>query len=420
MPKLSIEGNIVNIYGVTRGRVEIGDDGIIAAVGKDTGNADFVLKDELIFPGFIDLHVHARECVDHSWDYKEDFATAGAAAINGGVVAFADMPNNPVPPLDDASYKAKAELIKKSAVGILLYAGITPNTSPLSQIVPYKVYMTKSTGDLFFQSREQLEPVIKKYQGQNISFHCEDPKILDENKNQPTHSLQRPPEAEVSAIDIALGLIEKYNIKAKICHCSTVAGVEKIKAAKKRGLSVTVEITPHHLYFDESSLSTEKQKQLQINPPVRNNKHDRLKLIEYLKNGDIDYLATDHSPHTAEDKQKGATGMPHLDTYGPFVSWLMAEHGFTPADVMRVCSLNPGKFLNDFLPFRFGKIEPGFIGSLTVLDMAKPITINKSMLKTKCGWLPFEGITFPGSVTMTVVKGKSFSPLTPHLTLYSP
>src|SRR6185369_6424326 len=130
---LSIEGNIVNnIDGIKRGRVEIGDNGIISSVGQPTGSADILLKDELIFPGFIDLHVHARECADHSWDYKEDFTTASAAAINGGVVAFADMPNNQVPPVDDASYLAKQELTKKSAVDVVLYAGIGRNTKPLS------------------------------------------------------------------------------------------------------------------------------------------------------------------------------------------------------------------------------------------------------------------------------------------------
>lgn len=406
---LTIEGTIVNIDSQSRGRIEIGNDGLISSVGKETGNADVVLKDELIFPGFIDLHVHARECVDHSWDYKEDFTTAGAAAINGGVVAFADMPNNPVPPLDDKTYDEKYQLTKKSAVDILLYAGITPSSNPLKQKVPYKVYMTKSTGDLFFQSREQLEPVIQKYRGQNISFHCEDPIILDANKDKPTHSQKRPPEAEVSAIDIALGLIEKYQLTAKICHCSTLEGVQKIIAAKKRGLPVTVEITPHHLYFDEGSLSPEKKLELQINPPVRNNPQDRLKLIEFLKNGDIDYLATDHSPHTAEDKTKGATGMPHLDTYGPFVTWLMKEHGFTPAEVSRVCSFNPGQFMNTFMNVKYGKIEQGYAGSLTVLDMNRPITINKSILKTKCAWSPFEGVTFPGRVIYTIVRGKVYT-----------
>jgi len=102
----SIEGIIVNTDGQKRGRIEIDrNTGLIARVGEPMGGANVVLKDELIFPGFVDIHVHARECADHSQDYKEDFKTAGEAAINGGVVAFMEMPNNPVPPVDDTRKK---------------------------------------------------------------------------------------------------------------------------------------------------------------------------------------------------------------------------------------------------------------------------------------------------------------------------
>jgi dihydroorotase len=147
---------------------------------------------------------------------------------------------------------------------------------------------------------------------------------------------------------------------------------------------------------------------LQVNPPIRQTKENRLALIEALKNGDIDYLATDHAPHTVAEKEKGVSGMPHLDTYGPVASWLMKEHNFTPQEIARVCSFNPGQFMNQFTNVKYGKIEPGFAGSLTVLDMNKPIKIEKSMLKTKCGWSPFEGIQFPGRVVYTIVRGKVY------------
>ena len=498
---LTIEGSIVNLDKVSRGRIEIGQDGIIQSVGKETGKADVVLGDELIFPGFIDLHVHARECANHAWDYKEDFTTSGKAAINGGVVAFADMPNNPVPPVDEKSFADKYQLAQKSAADVVLYAGIGPKTEPfyvsfrasrtspelsraeeslnfnnLSNLrdpstrpdvlnsvagpgrddkikVPYKVFMGQSVGDLYFKTRDELESAISKYRGQSVSFHCEEPEILEENKNQPTHELRRPEQAEILAVDFALELIKKYNLQGKICHCSTVEGLQKITAAKKSGLAVTVEVTPHHLFFDSSNLigsafaepkhressaealakadddsviarsaadeaiitrsgiasdATAMTKLLQVNPPIRQSKENRLALIEALKKGAIDYLATDHAPHATAEKEKGMSGMPHLDTYGPFAAWLMSEHKFTPADVCRICSYNPGQFMNMFMNKKFGKIESGFVGSLTVLDMSRPITISKSMLKTKCAWSPFENIQFPGSVKMTIVRGKVF------------
>jgi dihydroorotase len=404
---LTIEGNIVNMNKVFRGRIEINQSGIIDKIGEPTGDADFIFKDELIFPGFIDLHVHAREDVGHNQDYKEDFTTAGEAAINGGVVALAEMPNNPVPPVDNASYEAKNNLAEKSSVPILLYAGIGTKTNPLSKKVPYKVFMGQSIGDLFFSSRAELETVLEKYRGQEVSFHCEDPEVIEKTNGALTHENRRPKEAEISAVDFALELIAKYNLQGKICHCSTIEGINKIIEAKQHGIKVTVEVTPHHLYFDETMLGKNRKK-FQVNPPIRLTKENRLALIAFLKEGKIDYLATDHAPHTQEEKEKGISGLPHLDTYGSFTTWLMKEHNFTPQEIMRVCSQNTGDFMNKFLPDQYGKIEKGYMGSLTVIDMNKSTIITKENLKTKCGWSPFEGITFPGSVVVTVIKGKPY------------
>lgn len=404
----SIEGIIVNSSGQARKRVEINDAGIIAKVSEPTGVADIVLGEELIFPGFIDLHVHAREDASVTQTYKEDFATASNAAINGGIVAFAEMPNNPTPPIDNASYATKKELTKKSSVEVVLYAGIGPTTNPLCTKVPYKVFMGHSVGNTFFTNFEDLEKAIARYEGQYVSFHCEDPKMLDEHKDDATHESRRPPEAEISAIDFALILIRKYNLVGKICHCSTVSGIEKIIKAKKDGVNVTVEVTPTHLFFDSTTKLGVESGFMQMNPPVRSSHDDRLKLIEYLKNGSIDYLATDHAPHTIEEKQKGTSGIPHLDTYAPVATWLAKEHGFTAQDIARACAENPSVFFNQFSVNKYGKVEEGFVGSLTVVDMNKPITISKEFLKTKCGWSPFEGFTFPGSVKMTIVNGKVY------------
>ncbi|MBU0998910.1 dihydroorotase [Patescibacteria group bacterium] len=406
---LSIEGIIVNSEGQKRGRIEIDQKtGLIVKVTEPSGVADVILKDELIFPGFVDLHVHARECADHSQDYKEDFKTAGQAAINGGVVAFMEMPNNPTPPIDDKSYAEKKELTQKCPIEVVLYAGIGENTQPLQKLASYKVFMGPSVGDLFFHSLSELEKVLVQYHGRSVSFHCEDPKILEDNKERVTHGERRPPEAEISAIDFALQMIKKYNLQGKICHCSTKEGLEKIKNAKKRGINVVAEVSPHHLYFDSEMLTENNQKFIQINPPLRT-REDRNYLIKALLEGTIDFIATDHAPHTEDEKLKGTSGTPQLDTYGPFVTWLIKEHNFTPADILRVSSYNPGNFINQFTEGKYGKIEEGYVGSLTILDLNKPIMITKDELKTKCGWSAFEGITFPGRVTMTIIKGKVYA-----------
>jgi dihydroorotase len=405
---LSVEGIIINTEGQKRGRIEIDQEsGLILKVAEPQGTADIVLNEELIFPGFIDLHVHARECADHSQDYKEDFKTAGQAAINGGVVAFMEMPNNPTPPIDDKSYTEKKELTKTSEVEVVLYAGIGESTKPLEQSVPYKVFMGPSVGDLFFHSLLDLEKVLAQYRGCAVSFHCEDPKILEDNKDQLTHEERRPPQAEVGAIDFALRMIEKYNLQGKLCHCSTLEGIEKIKKAKMKKINVVAEVSPHHLYFDAEMLTEKNRKFMQMNPPLRT-KEDRNYLIKSLREGSIDFIATDHAPHTEDEKLKGVSGTPQLDTYGSFATWLMEKHDFSPQDIVRACCQNPANFLNQFIVNKYGKIEAGYAGSLTILDLKKPITINKDQLKTKAGWSPFEGITFPGSVKMTIIKGKIF------------
>jgi dihydroorotase len=404
---ISIEGNIL----YKRGRIEIDEaSGLITSVGIPTGKADIVLKDEIIFPGFIDLHVHAREDASHAQDYKEDFLSCGAAAINGGVVAYADMPNNKVPPIDDASYEEKKELTAKSPVPILLYAGIGPHTSPLKKKVPYKVFMGPSIGELFFTSGEELEKVIAKYKGENVSFHCEDPVMLEENKNKLNHEDKRPEIAEISAIDFAIELIGKYKLTAKICHASTKEGIEKLLEAKKRGLNITIETTPHHLYFDETTIKSANMSRIkfQVNPPIRHTLENRLALIGMLKRGEIDFLATDHAPHSIEEKEKGISGLTHLDTYGSFVSWLHKEHGFTGEEIKRVCAANPGKWIGGFLGKKYGEIKEGYVGSLTIINMNKKFKVESGKLKTKSGWSPFLGETFPGSVVMTVVKGKVY------------
>lgn len=409
---LRVEGRIVNHDAEFDGAVEINTEtGLIERVGPKEGRSDIDVGHCLIFPGFGDLHIHAREDASGTQTYKEDFSSASDAAIHGGVTHVADMPNNPVPPIDENTYAAKEALTQKSVVHVTLYAGIGPQTSPLSRHVPYKAFMGPSVGDLFFTSQAQLETAIAKYRGKNVSFHCEDPVILEANKNAATHEQKRPAEAEISATEFALYLIEKYELAGKLCHYSTKGGLEKIVAARARGVRVTCEVTPHHLFFDDSMITEKNRLWLQMNPPLRS-PDDRAAMIAALKKGDIDYIATDHAPHTIEEKAKGVSGVPLLDTYGAFAAWLMVEQGFSAQDIARVCAFHPGLFVREFLPVGFGKgygvIEAGYMGSLTILDMNTPYEVTRESVRTKCAWSPFEGYTLPGSVRYTVLHGKVF------------
>jgi dihydroorotase len=403
-----ISGQLVSSKGVRAGQIRFAGD-TIDAVGPALGRADFQFGDDcLIFAGMGDIHIHARDDVSEAETYKEDFCSASRAALNGGVVHVADMPNNCVAPIDNASYRGKQEHLRRRNVPIdvTLYAGIGPETKPLSFAVPYKVYMGPSVGDLYFTTLELLDQTLAPYRGCDVSFHCEDPVLLESHKRAATHELRRPPECEVSATRFALRMIEKFDLTGKLCHYSVGDGLPLIRDARRRGLRVTCEVTPHHLYFDTAGITDANRGLMQMNPPLRATA-DRLAMLAALRDGTLDYLATDHAPHTLEEKARGISGQPHLDTYGAFVTWLIRAQGFRPEQVAAFCSENPGRFVNRYMaPRKFGRIEPGFVASLTVLNLSRPCTIRREDLFTKCGWSPFEGVTFPGSVEAVFVNGR--------------
>lgn len=403
-----IAGQLVGTNGVTAGQIRI-DGETIVDVGESLGTPDIAFGDDcLVFAGMGDIHIHARDDASGEETHKEDLFTAGQAAVHGGVVHVADMPNNPRAPIDDASYAEKQEVLSKRNVPIdvTLYAGIGPGTRPLSKPVPYKAYMGPSVGKLFFSTLAELDETLSHYRGCDVSFHCEDPELLQRHKQALKHEDRRPPECELSATKFALAMIEKYELRGKLCHYSVGEGLPLIRDAKQKGLPVTAEVTPHHLYYDLTQVTDDNRQLMQMNPPLRE-LADRLAMLDALREGTLDYLATDHAPHTLDEKAKGVSGQPHLDTYGPFVTWLLVEQKFTPAQVATFCCENPGNFVNRYTaPRKFGKLEPGYTASLTVLNLKKPTTVHRDDLKTKCGWSPFEGIAFPGSVEALFVRGQ--------------
>lgn len=396
--------------------------GLIVSIGdcsKSRDQVDYYFGDDcLLFAGMGDIHIHAREDITAKNNYKEDFHSACCAALNGGVVHLADMPNNPVPPVDDQSYLQKVALARNSILPILMYAGIGPETRPLSFDVPYKAYMGPSVGELYFKSNEELEEVLKYYRGKWVSFHCEDPQILEASKMASDHFLKRPIAAEVMATDFALKLIEKFDLHGKLCHYSAGAGLDAIRAARKKGLKVTCEVTPQHLYFSEESIRQmppEQQVLYQMNPPIRS-QSDSDKLMEALRNHEIDFLATDHAPHSPEEKARGMSGMPGLDTFAGFVSWLLLDQKIPAQTIALIASENPGRFFNHFLKtfghekahrwgLGMGLLAPGYSASFTVLNLEKTEVITPKKLATKALWSPFLNLQFPGSLEAVFLSG---------------
>jgi dihydroorotase len=161
-----------------------------------------------------------------------------------------------------------------------------------------------------------------------------------------------------------------------------------------------------------------------MNPPIWK-EADRTALLDAFKRGEIDFLATDHAPHSLEEKAKGTSGLSGLDTYAGFVTWLIVNQGVDPRILAKTCSENPGSFFNNFIPTiankadiyqslgrGFGFLSPGYSASFSVLNLATPTVVTNEFLKTKCGNSPFQGVTFPGSLEAlflqgSVVAGKS-------------
>ncbi len=362
---------------------------------------------QLIFPGFIDPHVHLRE---PGWEHKEDFLTGSKAALHGGVTTVGDMPNLPEPIVNKERLKRKKKLAKKSLIDILHFGGVGNDLSSIRALAPvvpaYKIYTAESTGELTLKNWQQIEEatrIISKLK-KPITFHCEDQLVNDKareelkNKSYPwKHCDERPAESEISAIEKALSMSKNYNTKANIAHLSTKEGLDLVKEAG----AVNYEITPHHLFFTKHNM---KNSLLKVNPPLREEKDARA-LLREIRNGEC-MLATDHAPHTLQEKKANApSGIPGLDTYGNFALWLMLEKKIKTKTIARITSYNAAKYLglNDM-----ARIKEDSAADFVILDTNGRTEITNENLHTKCKWSAFEGRTFPGKIICTIKAGKPY------------
>ena len=390
-----------------------GDQPVRLGIDRETGTfiepdglpvADVVPAGAWILPGFLDMHTHCRDDPSGDDRYKEDYATASAAALHGGVVAVADMPNNPIPPLDEESYAQKRAVVdERASVDVVLYGGVARKAGPFRRGTPWKCYFGPSVGEL--HEKEGVGATLAEFAGEWVTFHAEDPEMLIAAEGAATHEDRRPPDAERVAIARILEMARTIGFHPHIAHLSTAGGLEEIMNARANGQTVTTEVTPHHLFFDrENRTEFSRGEWLQMNPPLRTPEHRRA-LIEGLRTGAIDIFATDHAPHSLEENQKGISGVPLLDTFAPFLGWLVESEGFDwPTLIERACR-RPAELFADFLPGKLGVLEVGALASYTILDPTTPWTVKAEDVRSRSGWSPFEGFTFPVSVAGTAVRG---------------
>lgn len=383
---------------------------IVDLVDNFEGEAQEILdcSEKFILPGAIDPHVHFRT---PGQEYKEDWDSGSRAAVAGGVTTVFDMPNNSPATISEERLIAKRELIKnKSWVNYGLYIGATAdNAAQLSAVrgvCGVKVYMGSSSGDLLVSEKAQVENIFKQVDDKILCFHAETEALLGNPAGvllPEMHSRLRPPAAALDALSFVLDMAEKYQRRVHICHVTTAGEAELLK--KRKSALISAEVTPQHLFLDESVYERLKN-YAKVNPPLRKS-FDREALWQALKDGVIDMLATDHAPHTKAEKERdyfdAPAGMPGLDTMLPLLLNEVCVGNMTLMEVVRVTSYNAARRFG--LAGR-GEIISGAAADLVVVDMDERKKVDNADLKSKCGWSPFEGWGLRGWPYATLVNGK--------------
>ncbi len=388
----------------------------VAAELKDA-EADEVLDagGNFALPGLIDVHVHCRE---PGMTQKEDFLTASRAAAAGGVTTIFDMPNTKPATTTVALLEEKRKLAAaKCIVNYGFHFGATANNvgeiKKAKNVAAVKVYMGSSTGDLLVTEEKALEDIFGS--GKLIAVHAESEETIRINTDifrnadikdaAEFHLRIRSNEAAEKELARAIAIAKRNKTRLHICHMSTKEEAEIIAAAKKENRLLSCEVTPHHLFLTAES-ARKMGNYAKVNPPLRK-EDDAAALWNAVAAGIVDIIATDHAPHTREEKEQGyweaPSGMPGLQTMLPLMLDAVNKGRLTLQQLVRLTSENPAAV---FGVKGKGRIAAGYDADITIVDMHKEKTIKNEDMLTKCGWTPFDGWKVKGAVAATIVNGK--------------
>lgn len=368
----------------------------------------------LLLPGFADVHVHLRE---PGFSYKETIKTGTEAAAAAGYTLLCTMPNvNPVPDCPE-NLKVQTDMIERDAViDVLPFASITKNRRGRGELVDFAALAPMvagfsddgtgiQTGDLM---EEAMRRCVKT--GKLISAHCEDESLLHggyihDGAYCRAHGHKGIcAESEWGQIERDLALAEKTGCRYHVCHISTKESVQLIREAKKRGVPVTCETAPHYLVLCEDDLQEDGR--FKMNPPLRS-AADRQALIEGVQDGTIDVIATDHAPHSAEEKARGlkgsAMGVVGLETAFPVLYTKLVKTGVISLErLVQMMSVCP----REIFGLAGGKIEPGAPADLCLIDPERVFTVEPDKFKSKGRSTPFAGMQLQGVNLLTLRRGE--------------
>lgn len=367
----------------------------------DSNEEVFDLKGKILAPSFFDTHVHFRDFEESD---KETYETGAHAALRGGYTHVCAMANSK-PPIDSVSkYEEVQEKIKNIPIDIYQAVNMTigmkgENLTDFDSLKKIGVKCITDDGFPIVREDIMIEALkLSQEYGFILSLHEEDPSFIE----HPGYDDTANRKAEISIIERDLKLLEKYGGHINIQHLSSKESVELLRDAKKSGLKLTCEVTPTHLFFTKDMVE-KYGTLLKVNPPVRT-EEDRVALIEGLKDGAIDMIATDHAPHTAGDKKlgefKSKSGLISIETaFSVAMEKIYHKNIMSMREIIRCLSTNPRALFGINSP-----IAPGERADLVVLDKDAEYIYDHSYSKSKN--TPLFGRKMIGKVLMTIKDGK--------------
>ena len=371
-----------------------------------------------VIPGLIDDQVHFRE---PGLTHKGEIATESKAGLAGGVTSYFEMPNvNPTTTTNENLTK-KFELASTRSLSNYSFHLGGSNTNieeikkvDINQAAALKVFMGASTGEMLVDSIDALDDIFN-YSPLIVVTHCEDPQRVTDNEklffekygndlSAEQHHLIRDVESCYLSSSLAVSLAKKYDADLHVFHLTTEKEMELFTKGEIDGKKITAEVCVHHMYFNESYYA-ELGNQIKCNPSIKE-ESDRLALIKALHDNKIDIIATDHAPHTWDEKmmkyQDAPAGLP------------LVQHGlqilmeFYDQDILSLETIVEKTSHNVAKRFQVkdrGYIREGYYADLAVIDIDKNYEVTKENILYKCAWSPFMGKTFKSSVHMTICNG---------------
>ncbi|MEP5255748.1 MAG: dihydroorotase [Winogradskyella arenosi] len=415
---------IVNEGKIVEGDIYI-ENNIIKEIDSSISvkSADIMVIDaegNYVFPGMIDDQVHFRE---PGLTHKANIETESKAAIAGGITSFIEMPNTNPQTTTLEKLEEKFDIAAKSSYAnySFMFGGTNDNLDEILKVDPktvagLKLFLGSSTGNMLVDDPKVIEKIFSSTD-MVISVHCEDEATIKENLAKyeaeygddipmEMHPIIRSEEACYKSSSKAIELAKKTGARLHIFHLST--GKETNLFTNKIPLKdkkITAEVCIHHLWFSDEDYA-KKGSHIKWNPAVKT-ADDRAQLWKALLDDRIDVIATDHAPHTLEEKNNPYTKAP---SGGPLVQHalmaLMEAHHQGKISVEKIVEKachNPAILFN---VEKRGYIKEGYFADLVIVDPQSPWTVNKSNILYKCGWSPFEGSTFKSRITHTFVNGK--------------